>query len=153
MRRLFRKRRARTSCPPPATPALCTAQLVHDAAGTLPFVVLTVDEDADLDTPERTRAAAAQYAALADRLLVLADQQNSARQAIAAFRALTTGMCVQEMDTATLAPRMRARFTGWYDHGEICARPTLVLPAGQDPVQRLAAARRLLGATTSERGR
>jgi hypothetical protein len=64
-------------------PPLYSARLVDDAEGGLPFVVLTVDEDAvPMDTPEHTRAAAAQYAALAARLLALADEQQAAREAV-----------------------------------------------------------------------
>jgi hypothetical protein len=61
----------------------------------------------------------------------------------ATLTALTTGIAVEEWDTSTLDERLRDGFLGYYLERKDSTR-LLVFPLGQDPVQRLAAARTLL---------
>ncbi|MFM9652794.1 GIY-YIG nuclease family protein [Streptomyces galilaeus] len=65
------------------------------------------------------------------------------RAAIEAFNALTVGITIEEWDTSTLDERLRDGFLGYYLERKDGAR-FLVFPFGQDPEQRLAAARTLL---------
>lgn len=57
----------------PALPRLFAAELVDDIG-----VILTFNEDVDLDTPERIRVAAVQARQFADHLDTLADEQQAA---------------------------------------------------------------------------
>ncbi|OQR64749.1 hypothetical protein B6E66_07265 [Streptomyces maremycinicus] len=61
----------------------------------------------------------------------------------AAFEALTSGIAVEEWDTSTLDECLRDGYFGHYLERKDGTR-LLVFPLGQDPVQRLAAARVLL---------
>lgn len=65
------------------------------------------------------------------------------RHAIQELNSLTTGMAVEEWDTSTLDERLRDGFLGYYLERKDSTR-LLVFPLGQDPEQRLAAARTLL---------
>lgn len=71
----------------------------------------------------------------------LADEQE-ARESLAALLA-EHRLSVEEWDTATLDPQLRDRIQAVYDPTEGDGR-TVIVPAGQDPIVRLAAVRDLI---------
>jgi hypothetical protein len=71
----------------------------------------------------------------------LADEQE-ARETLRSLLA-GHGLRVEEWDTATLDPRLRDHIRAVYDPTEGDGR-TVIVPAGQDPIERLAAVRKLV---------
>ncbi|MBD9721942.1 hypothetical protein PV755_09380 [Streptomyces caniscabiei] len=70
----------------------------------------------------------------------LADEQE-ARESLSALLA-ESRMRIEEWDTATLDPRLRDRIQAVYDPTE--GDRVVIVPAGQDPIGRLAAVRELI---------
>lgn len=69
-------------------------------------------------------------------------------EAIEGLRALVAEhqIVVEEWDPSTLDERLRDGFIGWYmEHG---STRVLVFPVGQDPIERLAAARQVMSAAS-----
>jgi hypothetical protein len=116
--------------------------MVDSDTGALSLVASTDPQLSDFDgvSPARLRA---MVAAARDRLVEferLADEQE-ARESLAALLA-EHRLRIEEWDTATLDPRLRDRIQAVYD-------PTggdrvVIVPAGQDPIGRLAAVRELI---------
>jgi hypothetical protein len=120
------------------------AEAMTDAdTGRLSLVASTDPQLADIDgvTPARLRQmVAAARLRLAD-FERLADEQE-ARDTLAVLLA-EHGLRVEEWDTGSLEPSMRSHIKAVHDPTVGDGR-TIVVPAGQDPIARLAAVRSLI---------
>jgi hypothetical protein len=119
------------------------AEVMADAdTGELALVASTDPQLSDLAevTSTRLRAmVAAAYAKLAE-FERLADEQE-ARETLAALLA-EHRLSVEEWDTSVFDPRVRDRIQAVYD--PTAAGRVVIVPVGQDPIERLSAVRDLI---------
>lgn len=117
--------------------------MVDSDTGALSLVASTDPQLSDLAevSPSRLReliAAARNDLADFERLADEHEARESLQSLLAEHR-----LRVEEWDTATLDPRLRDHIRAVYDPTEGDGR-TVIVPAGQDPIERLAAVRRLV---------
>lgn len=132
-----------TGAPERAVSLTLEAEVMADAdTGVLSLVASTDPQLSDFGdvSPARLRD---MVAAARERLVEferLADEQE-ARETLAALLA-DHQLRIEEWDTATLDPRLRDRIQAVYDPTE--GDRVVIVPAGQDPIGRLAAVRELI---------
>lgn len=120
------------------------AEVMADAdTGRLALVASTDPQLSDFAevAPARLRQMVASARARLAEFERLADEQE-ARESLRSLLA-EHGLHVEEWDTATLDPQLRERIQAVYDPTEGDGR-TVIVPAGQDPAERLDAVRKLI---------
>jgi hypothetical protein len=120
------------------------AEVMADAdTGRLSLVASTDPQLSDFDTvtPARLRDLVAATRARLAEFERLADEQE-ARDTLAALVA-EQDVELEEWDTATLDPKLRSKFVAFAMVREDGLR-LVVVPAGQDPIERLSAVRSLI---------
>lgn len=119
------------------------AEVMADDTGRLSLVASTDPQLSDIAdvTPARLRAMVAASRARLAEFERLADEQE-ARDTLAALLA-EHGLRVEEWDVSTLDSRLRDSIKAVHDPLEGDGR-TVIVPAGQDPIERLAAVRQLI---------
>ncbi|MFE5189217.1 hypothetical protein [Streptomyces sp. NPDC056628] len=132
--------------------ASLTAEIMRDLDDGRPTLVAYTEGNAgDLRevSPARLRGMVAAARAQLDEIERLADEQE-ARDTLAAMLA-EHQVELDEWDTATLDPKLRPHFLAAYDQSPGSDR-VIVVPLGQDPVQRLAVVADLLQRMERARG-
>ena len=119
------------------------AEVMADETGRLSLVASTDPQLSDIAdvTPARLRDLVAASRARLAEFERLADEQE-ARDTLAALLA-ENGLRVEEWDVSTLDSRLRDNIKAVHDPVEGDGQ-TIIVPAGQDPIERLAAVRELI---------
>jgi monoamine oxidase len=117
--------------------------MADDETGRLGLVASADPRLTDFDgvTPARLRAMVADARVRLAEFERLADEQE-ARDTLAALLA-EHGLRVEEWDTSSLDARLRTRLEALHDPTDGDGT-TIVVPAGQDPIDRLTAVRKLI---------
>ena len=131
-------------CPVRTVSLTLDAEVMTDAdTGQLALIASTDPQMSDLAevTSSRLRTMVATARARLAEFERLADEQE-AREALRSLLA-EHQLSIEEWDTATLDSRLRDRIKAVYDPTEGDGR-VIVVPVGQDPIERLAAVRDLI---------